>query len=263
MRLKGVPDSTCVEIEAQVPAVGSLRLWVPEGIATNTGISAVYPVGQWRQQGGKLVQRIPHEDSCGLGNFPKIDENTFECAGIRIPADSPVEWETDVGVGGRSVSFRIRLTNLGRQRLHKAGAAICLRFLNAPWWSDAATFVPSGGKLTPLADLGMEAGMPNSFQAYLVKGESYDNVFYREFWGFNRHRLDRPVMVSANSAADVCVGIQSDRAYFLHCNRGNPCTDIMLAFGDVEPAATAVAEGVVWIREGSPEDLLSGAGLPA
>jgi len=57
-------------------------------------------------------------------------------------------------------------------------------------------------------------------------------------------------MISENENNGICVGIQADRAYFLHSNRGNPCTDIMLSFGDTEPGALSHSEGKIWIREG-------------
>ena len=38
--------NTCEVILAGPAGVGEMRLWVPEGIATNSGFSSVYPVGQ-------------------------------------------------------------------------------------------------------------------------------------------------------------------------------------------------------------------------
>jgi len=107
-----------------------------------------------------------------------------------------------------------------------------------------------------LAELGRNAGPNNGFEAYLLAGQSFDHVFYREFWGFNRHTLDVPVMVSEHGEAGLCVAISGPRAYFLHSNRGNPCTDIMLAFGDLEPGATAASAGRVEIARTNARAML-------
>jgi hypothetical protein len=82
-------------------------------------------------------------------------------------------------------------------------------------------------------------------------------VFYHQFWGFNANRLDAPVMVAENPAANLCVQIAAERAWFLHSNRGNPCTDIMLAFGTIQPGQSAEATGRVSIRPGRAADLLA------
>jgi len=260
MELRPKDHSSRVEIATGIPNVGDLLLWIPEAICSDTGICAVYPVGTWETHEGRLEQRIVAAQSVGPGNCPKVDDHTFECSGIRIPADSPVEWRTIIERKGDAVDFALVLTNVGGSRIRKAGAAVCLRFLNPSWWSDRRTFVLANGRLLSLSTLGRSAGRPNPFQAYLVEGESYQNIFYREFWGFNPQGLDTPVMVSENAPAGRCVGIESERAYFLHSNKGNPCTDIMLAFGDIEPGVTAEARGRVWIEEGHARELIAGKG---
>lgn len=260
MKLEPIENSSRIQIETGIPAVGNLLLWVPEGIVSNAGMSSVYPVGTWDGNDTRLRQHVSGDNTISPGNCPKVDEDTFECRGIRIPADCPVEWTATVAAHDCSVDFCIRLTNLGEKSLHKAGAAICLRFLDAPWWSDETTHVLSSGKTIPLSILGRDAGRSNAFQAYLLDNQSYDHVFYREFWGFNKHRLDKPLMISENRDEEICTGIQSDQAYFLHSNSGNPCTDIMLSFGDIEPKASSQAEGKVWIRKGQAAAMIKEMG---
>ena len=254
MRLAPKVNSSRIEIETGEPALGGLMLWVPEAICSNQGMCAVYPLGTWVRQEEGFSQRVTVSNSIGPGNCPRIDDATFECCGIRIPADSQVEWETDVTTDENNVRFAVRLSNVGKTLIRKAGAAVCLRFLHPGWWSDSTTFVSSGQRMVSLANLGRNAGRDNGFQAYLLRGESHDHRFYGKFWGFNERRLDIPVMVSENTSAGLCVGIQSDRAYFLHSNLGNPCTDIMLAFGDVRPGKTSEALGVAWVRRGCAAD---------
>lgn len=247
--------NTCEVVLKGPEAIGPMRLWVPEAIMTEHGAGAVYPVGgPWRWEDGDLVQVVEPEGNFGPGNVIRVDAQTLECAGIRFPVEGPVRWRTRLRSTGDGVRFTIDLTNLGTSPLRKAGAVICLKFFEAGWWSDESVCVVSGGEVRTLKDLGRDAGRPNGFQAYLLAGAAFDNVFYREFWGFNRHILDRPLMVSDHGAAGLRVGIAAERAWFLHSNVHNPCTDVMLAFGDIVPGATARTSGEVWIREAHRPD---------
>lgn len=249
--------NTCEVILAGPPEVGDVRLWVPEGIATDIGFSSIYPVGSiWEPSHQLWLHEVTEAGLFGPGNFARVAPDTLECAGIRVPVDQPVEWTTLLRPRADGISFCIRLTNRGTQPIHKAGAAICLKFLKAPWWSDENTFVRSDGRIQSLADLGRDAGMPNGFEAYLLRGQSHSNVFYQQFWGFNRHQLDAPIMVSRNTGSGRCVIIEAPHAYFLHSNPRNPCTDVMLAFGDIAPGATVDRSGKVRISNASPAKLL-------
>ncbi len=260
MQLNPTANSTRITIETGDLDVGDLVLWVPECINTNTGTCAVYPVGFWHGSSRKLHQMIPVETSIGPGNCPKIDVTTFECCGIRVPTDNPVEWRTHVVAEGDHVDFTIELTNLGNTPLQKAAAAICLKFLKASWWSDETTFACVDGEAVSIMQLGREAGRPNMFQAYLLKDQSFDHIFFREFWGFNAHRIDRALWISENSKAGVCVGIQSNTAYFIHSNKDNPCTDMMLAFGDIAGGKSAKATGTVLRRKGAAREQMMSMG---
>ncbi len=257
MIITPVENTSQLHIATGIAALGDLLLWVPEAIMSDTGASSAYPAGSaWATDGSFWVQTVWREQLFGPGNCPQVEPGVLECAGIRFPMDSMVEWETSVRAEGDTISFAIKLTNVGDQTLRKAGAAVCLRFVQPDWWSDERTFVLSGPGVRSLAELGREAGRDNGFQAYLLRGQAYSHAFYREFWGFNRHRLDKSVMVSHHPGAGLCVGIETDSAYFLHSNRNNPCTDIMLGLGNVEPGQVAEAGGLVWIRSGFPEGFL-------
>jgi hypothetical protein len=250
--------NTCEVIIAGPAAAGDMRLWVPEAILSDRGASAAYPIGRlWERHGNTFTHEVVEAGLFGPGNVKRIAPDMLECVGIAFPLDPPVNWRTTVTAQPDGVTFCIELTNVGEATLVKAGAAICLKFLQAAWWSDDDTFVLSDRRVQSLSALGREAGPPNGFEAYLMAGQSFDNVFYHEFWGFNAHRLDRPMMVSRHRQAGLCVGIEADHAYFLHSNRGNPCTDVMLAFGDVRPGQTATACGRVWIRPGRASEHLA------
>ena len=60
MQLTPVKDSTQVRIDTGDPNIGALRLWVPEAIASNTGVSAVYPVGTWVEHGIYFLYSNPN-----------------------------------------------------------------------------------------------------------------------------------------------------------------------------------------------------------
>lgn len=247
---------TCEVVIKGAGEIGDMRLWVPEGIMSVAGGCAIYPVGtEWTQAGDVITHHVSPEGNLGPGNAILRDPNTYDLVGIPFPREGPVEWDTRVEASETDVRFRIRATNRGDAEIHGAGAAICLKFFNGDWWSDDRVWVQSGGEPMTLAMLGRDAGPPNGFEAYLLKGKSFDNVFYQQFWGFNHHRLDLPVMISEHPSG-WCIGISGPDGVFLHSNLHNPCTDIMLSFGDIRPGETEETSGRVWLRKGKAVDLL-------
>lgn len=221
MHIEPINNSTKVRIHTEDPNIGTLRLWVPETIASNTGFSAVYPVGTWHEDDGAFEQRVSAEGLIGPGSYRRVDENTLESLGRRIPADNPVEWRTRVSTKECDVHFTLSLRNLGDSVICKAGAAICLRFLDAPWWSIENSFVSSQGKPWSLAELDTNGQEPREYQAYLVNGKSYDNIIYREGWCFSRHRVDKPFILSQDPDSKAGVIIYTENGYFFHRNKGN------------------------------------------
>lgn len=256
MKLSRIDGSNYVRVETGVEGIGAIQLWCPEVIASPRGFSSIYPRGSWSGDSACLRQRVGPQDLWGGGNCRLGDDDTCQCAGVSAPVEPPVAWEALVTAGDGRVDFSVSLTNLGDRAILQAGAAVCVKFLAAPWWTDEATFVLSGGRAASLAQMGRQAGLPNGFQAYLLAGASFDNPFYREFWGFNTQRLDEPVMVSENRQAGLCLGVTAPRAYFLHSNPGNPCTDLMLGLGDLPAGATARTSGSLWVHAGEAKALL-------
>jgi hypothetical protein len=43
-KITGIAGSTYVRVETGVPAVGSVNLWMPEGIASDKGFCSIYPL---------------------------------------------------------------------------------------------------------------------------------------------------------------------------------------------------------------------------
>jgi hypothetical protein len=249
-------DSTRVEIQTASP-IGRIELWAPEAIMSERGSSAIYPTGtKWRRVGQHWEQSIGVRESYGPGNYSRVGD-TIEFIGIKFPVDSPVSWTTRLKPGPQRVEFEIRLRNAGTKTIRRAAAAVCVKFLDARWWSDGTTFGLSSGKVTSLLELGRDVGADDRFEAYLLRDEKFANPFYEGFWGFNRHCLDRPMLVSEHRAAGCCAVVTGDRAYFMHSNRVNPCTDVMLAFGDVEPGAKATARGYVTVESGRAAEILA------
>lgn len=237
------------------PQIGRVRLWVPEGIMSEQGAASIYPKAEgWVWDGSAWCQRVGPQGLFGGGNAGVVDERTVQCAGVEMTRESEVICDTRVQPLPDGVEFFLVLTNAGARPIRKAGAAICAKLADAAWWRDDRVFVPSGGQWRTLADLGRSAGRDDVFEAYLLAGASFDNVFYHQFWGVSPHRLDAPLMIveraseSSDGTGDcLCgMGIGGEQAYFLHSNRENPCADIMLAFGDLEPGQTAAAHGRLW-----------------
>ena len=81
MRLESVDDSTKILIHTENVKMGTLRLWVPEAFASNTGFSAVYPVGTWRAEGGEFKHTVADDGLIGPGSFRRLDESVLESLG--------------------------------------------------------------------------------------------------------------------------------------------------------------------------------------
>jgi len=79
-----------------------------------------------------------------------------------------------------------------------------------------------GSKIVSLSEMGRHAGTFEGFEAWLLKGQTYNQIFYNEFWGLNKHRLDKACLVSEHSQAGICLGTESEKAYFMHSSLGNP-----------------------------------------
>ena len=244
------------------PDIGEIRLWVPEAVMAVPGAAAIYPRGQpWRREGGSLRQVVENDEIFDKHQVRRLDNDTIEFHKMRLALAGPVRWESEVRRSDDGVSFTIRLTNRGTQTIRQAAAAVCVKFLDgAKWWNDDRVMGVFEGRLQPLSQLGRTESRfyrPNPFQLYLLRGQTFDNPFYRDVWGVNPHRLDRPLLISEHRAAGLCVVVSAQRAYFLHCNHSNPCTDLMLAFGDLGPGKTADATGQVSIRRGTAAQVLT------
>jgi hypothetical protein len=251
-----VDDSTRVEVRTDSP-IGRIALWVPEAVMSERGACAIYPQGApWRRVGQAWEQTIEMRHSYGPGNYRRVSDTLIDFVDIDVPVDSPVAWTTRLTPGPGRLAFEIELQNVGDQPICRAGGAVCVKFLDADWWSEQTTFAATANGMASLAELGRGDGADPRFEAYLLRREEFDNPFYTAFWGFNRRRLVRPILVSEHREAELRAVVSSEKAYFLHCNFVNPCTDVMLAFGDVAPGATATARGELRLIFGRAANVL-------
>lgn len=247
-------DSTRVDVRTRSP-IGRIELWAPEAIMSDRGACAIYPTGaKWREVEGGWEQSIGVRESYGPGNYVRTG-NEIECVGVKYPVDEPVSWKTRLVPEAGRVTLEIRLRNEGARTIRRAGAAVCVKFAKGDWWSDNTTFAVSDRQLTTLAQLGRDAA-DDRFEAYRVGKEEFVSPFYEQFWGFNPRRIDRAILVSDHRAAGYRAVVESPRAYCMLSNRVNPCTDMMIAFGDIEPGAEATARGVVAIDTASAAEIL-------
>lgn len=249
-------ESTRVEVQTNSP-IGRIALWVPEAVMSDRGACAIYPQGApWRQVDGAWEQAISVRESYGPGNYRRVSEDLIDFVDIDVPIDSPVSWTTRLKSEPGRLTFEIRLRNAGKEAIRRAAAAVCVKFLDADWWSDETTLAAVEGGSTSLAKLGRGEGADPRFEAYRLRDQSFNNPFYVAFWGFNRQRISQPMLVSEHREAGLCAVVSCERAYFMHCNFDNPCTDAMLAFGDVPPGEESTARGAIEIAPGRAADLL-------
>lgn len=237
---------------------GRCQLWIPEGFATVRGFSSIYPHHvDWQQEDSTYTQQAGVESAFTSGsNFVEVEPGVLECAGVRSLKEKPVRWSTRLVFGEDRVDFSITVKNPNDTPLEKVAAALCFKFLEGDWWSDDTAFLLTSDGIKSISDLGRMGGAYNGFQAWLVDDESYDNPFYTDFWGFNSVRVTKPVWVSRCEEAGCSIVVACDAAYFIHSNPGNPCTDLAMKFGDLEPGTERTCAGYVEMTVRGVDDIL-------
>jgi len=165
--------------------------------------------------------------------------------------EKPLPWRASYHLGGDRVDFSLSLFNPHKETLPKVAAEVCFKFMDASWWSDDICFLLTPDGMRNIAQLGRTGGLPNTFQAWLLEGESYDNPFTREFWGFGGVSAVAPAWVSRCEKAGCSVVVRCEAAYFIHSNAGNPCIDLALKFGDLASGGFAKCSGCVEFTEKS------------
>lgn len=232
--------------------VGTCRLWLPEAVSTDRGLAGAYPHGMiWQREDDWLVQEASIEQTFGPGNIYEVQPGLLECSGIRMRKEKPLPWRSSYHFGDERMDFSLSVYNPHNETLPKVAAEVCFKFMNASWWSDDVCFLLTTDGVRTIAQLGRTGGLPNTFQAWLSEGETYDNPFTSEFWGFGGSRVATPVWVSRCEEAGCSVVLRCEAAYFIHSNAGNPCTDLALKLGDLPAGAFAKCSGYVEFTEKS------------
>jgi len=159
--------------------------------------------------------------------------------------ERPLPWCANYHFGDNRVDFSLSVSNPHNVVLPKVAAEVCFNFMRASWWRDDVCFLLTTEGVRSIAQLGRRGGQPNTFQAWLLKGETYDNPFTREFWGYGAARVETPIWVSRCEEAGCSVVVGCEAAYYIHSNAGNPCTDLAMKFGDLSAGTSAICSGYV------------------
>jgi hypothetical protein len=235
-----------VEIYDSNLDMSRVRLWLPEAVTTERGFTGFYPQPQeWTRKGNTLSQYVDIENAFGEGNVSEISPGVWECEGILMAKERALPWIANYQFREHQVHFTLTLKNPYDDPVVKAGAAICLKYLDQSWWDDRCCFTVTTEGIRSIADLGRSAGRSNTFQAWLLDGETYNHPFYVQCWGFGTARIKLPVWISYNEYAGYSVVIGCESAYFIHSNSWNPCTDVTLKFGNLEPGESVSRSGFV------------------
>jgi len=262
--VKPVAGESIIEFNHDRFQVGACRLWLPEALITGRGSACVYPQGMsWRRDGQVWRQGAGVEQAFGPGNWAEVEPGVIETCGIRTLKERPLAWRSECLFGEDRLDFRLTVTNPHRETLAEVCAPVCFKFLEANWWSDEVAYMLTAEGVRSVAQLGRDAGLPNQFQAWLLEGETCENPFFVQFWGFGDARALVPVWVSRCEPAGCSVIVGCEAACFLHSNAGNPCTDLGIKYGDLEPGASVTREGYVELTPRSVHEILgefAGAG---
>ena len=241
-----VSNQSAVEFTHDRFQVGSCRLWLPEAVSTDRGLAGVYPDGMaWQKNGDELVQEASTEQVFGPGNVNEIKPGILECCGIRMRKERPLPWRATYHFGDDRMDFSLSVCNPHNETLPKVAAEVCFKFMQASWWSDSVCFLLTTDGVRTIEQLGRAGGQPNTFQAWLLDDETYDNPFTREFWGYGVARVADPIWVSRCEKAGCSVVLGCETAYYIHSNAGNPCTDLALKFGDLAVGMSATCSGYI------------------
>ena len=258
-RLDPVKDKSVVGFSHDRLDVGVYRLWLPEAVGTEHGSAGTYPHGMtWQRDGNTLRQEATVDQVFGPGNVHEVEPGVLECCGVRSRKEKPVPWTSSYRFGEDRVDFTLTVRNPRGETLDKVSGKMCFWFMEGGWWDDSVCWLLTRDGPRTIADLGRAGGLPNTFQAWLLEGETYDNPFTHEFWGINATRAVAPVWVSRCEKAGCSVVVSCEDAYYIHSNAGNPCTDLAMKFGDLAPGQEATCSGCIEFTTRGVDEIFRG-----
>ncbi len=252
-----VPDTAEVYLDFVGSPFGRCKLWMPEGIATPRGLAGVYPRGmRWRQTGRRLRQDARSGHVFGPGNVTETEPGVLECAGIRYAKELPLPWRSSFRFAGTRVDFSLSVHNPHGTAIPDVAALICFKFMEAAWWSPASCSMATDEGIKTIAQMHWIDGRHPSFQKWHIgPGSPYDNPVLNGIWTPNPVRAISPLWVVRHDQGGYSLVISGESAYYIHCNRGNPCNDLALKFGDMAPGQRRVRSGRIEVCKDTAENI--------
>ncbi len=257
MHYEFVPGTSQVLLTFGDSKIGPCRLWLPEGILTPKGFSGVYPHGMlWREADGGLWQSAAVENAFDLEkNIKEVEPGVLECHDIHYAKEAALEWETSLTFSDQRVDFSLSVHNSHGFSLPDVCAVLCLKFMDAPWWRSDQCFMKTADGIKSIPEAGWVEGKFPNFQKWNVGADSpYDNPAMNGIWTSNPLHAASPAWVVRNEEENSAIVFRCAEAYYIHCNRNNPCNDIALKFGNVEPGQTVKRCGYIELTQRSMEE---------
>lgn len=260
IQYKVIPGTSQVFIAFEGSAVGKCKFWLPEGLATPRGFAGVYPHGmRWEESVSGLRQEATVDHVFGPGNVKEVEPDVLECCGVRSVKEAPLPWTSSLAFHDMRVDFSLSVRNPHDHALPDVCALLCLKFMDASWWNLESCFFKTEAGVKSIAQTKWIDGKLPSFQKWhVVPNTPYDNAVKNVIWTSNPARVTSPMWVVQHGESGSLVVFACESAYYIHCNRNNPCNDIALAFGDIQPRQTIERHGYIEIAEGSAETLFDG-----
>lgn len=254
-----IPGTSEVYIVFGGSGIGRCKFWLPEGVGTPRGLAGVYPSGmKWLEHDSGLRQGAAGDQLFGPGNVKEVEPGVIECCGVRSVKESPLPWNSSFIFGDTRVDFSLSVHNPHDHTLSDVCAVLCLKFMDAPWWDLKSCFFKTEQGIMSIAQTKWIDGRFPSFQKWHVGPEApYDNPVQNGIWTSNQVRATLPMWVVQHSENGSSILFACESSYYIHSNKSNPCNDIALRFGDVQPGQTVERHGYIELAEGTPETLLS------
>lgn len=242
-----IPQTSEVCLEFEGSQIGRCKLWIPEGIVTPGGIAGTYPRGmRWMTEGAELRQEATVGQVFGPGNVEEIEPGVLDCCGVRYTKEPPVPWKTVLTFDGTSVDFSVEVQNPHSVVLPHVCALLCLKFMDAHWWDLESCFIRTEAGVKNLGEIRWIDGKFPNFQKWNIGPDApYDNPVQNGIWTSNAMHATAPQWVVVQIEAGLAVRFQGEAAYYIHCNRGNPCNDIALKFRHLRPGERCVRRGSI------------------
>ncbi len=254
-----VPETSQVYVTFEGLEMGRCKFWLPEGVGTPRGLAGVYPHGMhWLESDAGLRQRATVDQVFGPGNVTEVEPGVLECCGIRDAKEPSLPWQSSIAFSDTRVDFALSLHNPHDHVLPEVCAVLCLKFMDAPWWDLGSCFFTTETGVKSIAQFEWIDGERPSFQKWHVGPEApYDNPVKNGIWTSNPVRVTSPKWVIQHKEHGSAVVFCCEAAYYIHCNRNNPCNDIALKFGDIEPGQMIERHGYIEVAQGPVESLLN------